>query len=167
MQLKKLYLEGYPVEHETFEKLFASGEDDIASGTISGMSEWSKALLDSFPLLQWREQRRENHLTLSEALSSISWVRVLQRQSFTDACPFSGILLFDSHERREWIRERLIKARVYPAVLWTLDKPCLLGIPDEALVFSRRMLSIHCDMRYTGNDMRHIAKLIESIGKEL
>lgn len=109
-----------------------------------------------------------NHLTLSEALSSISWLRVLQSQSesVADACPFSGILLFDSHERREQVRERLIAARVYPSVLWPLDRPCLSGIPDEALNFSRRMLSIHSDMRYMGNDMRHIANLIKSIGEE-
>jgi hypothetical protein len=163
MTLKALYLEGLFGDKELFRCLATSGEGRIASGEVSGMTEWTRALLRTFPVRPWREQRRENQRVLSSALSGSSWVTVLQPQDAVDGCPFSGILLFDSVERRDHVRERLTASRVYPAILWPLESLVLPGIPPENVDFSRRMLSIHCDMRYSGEDMLRVAEMIRLI----
>ena len=131
------------------------------------MTAWTRALLGAFPVGTWRAQRRENHRVLSSALGGISWVTVLQPQDAVDGCPFSGILLFDTGERQDYVRERLTASRVYPAILWPLESPVLPGIPPENVDFSRRMLSIHCDMRYDREDMLRVAELICKEGSVL
>jgi hypothetical protein len=160
MALKALYLEGAFDDKELFRRLATSGEDRIAEGDLSGMTTWTRALLLTFPVRPWRGRRRENHRVLSSALSGIPWVKVLQPMSEGDECPFSGILLFDSVERRDHVRERLMASRVYPAILWPLESPVLPGVPPEDVDFSCRMLSIHCDMRYDREDMLKVAGLI-------
>ena len=73
--------------------------------------------------------------------------------------PFSLVLLFDGSEERDRVRKALIEHQIYPAVLW--------NVPDtassEAKSFSRSMLSIHCDGRYTADDIEQLKVLVESI----
>jgi hypothetical protein len=163
MTLKSLYLEGAFDGKELFRRLATSGESRIASGEVSGMTDWSRALLRAFPTGTWREQRRINQRVLSSALSGIPSVTVLQPQDAVDGCPFSGILLFDAAQRRDHVRERLMALRVYPVILWPLESPVVPGIPPENVDFSRRMLSIHCDMRYGREDMLRVAEMIRLI----
>lgn len=164
MLLKAAYLSGQPIEKSAFRDLQLSGERGIASGTASGISPWAEALLPTFPITSWRRRRRRNFQVLIEALVTTPWVRVLRPQTSYDLCPFAGILLFDEAQRRDLVREQLIAAGVYPAVLWSLEEPILRGIPDANLDFSRRMLVIHCDMRYSAADMGKVASLIQRIG---
>ncbi|MGQ9708507.1 MAG: hypothetical protein ACUVUR_06495, partial [bacterium] len=114
----------------------------------------------------WRKSRQENHRAFATAISNVLWVRVLQPFNPDDCCPFSAILLFDSPQRRDFVRERLIASRVYPAILWSLESPVVTGIPPHNLDFSRRMLSIHCDGRYSKEDMLRVAELVIKIGNE-
>jgi len=160
MTLKSLYLEGAFDGKEIFRLLAVSGESRIASGDVSGMTDWTRALLGALPTGTWRERRRENQRVLSTALSGIPGVTVLQPRDTVDGCPLSGILLFDSVQRRDHLRKRLMAWRVYPAILWQLESPVLPGIPPEDVDFSRRMLSVHCDMRYGRDDMLTVAEII-------
>jgi len=164
MVLKRLYLEGHLIEKDTFRRLAISGESHIASGQVSGMPAWTMNLLRTFPVETWRELRGRNHRILSAGLVGVTWVTVLQPQDSLGVCPFSGILVFDSPGRCEFVRQRLIASGVYPAVLWPLDKPVVSGIPKEHVDFSHRMLSIHCDMRYNESDMEHVAALVRKFG---
>jgi hypothetical protein len=164
MLLKAQYLLGHPIEKSIFRSLQLSSEQHIASGPVSGMPEWADALLSSFPVAHWRDRRRQNHRTLTESLSDALWLTVLQPQSCTDTCPFAGILLFDTSGRRECVREKLITARVYPAILWPLEETVVSGVREEDVDFSRRMLAIHCDMRYSRSDMQKVAALVLEFG---
>ncbi|UCG42174.1 MAG: hypothetical protein JSU73_09880 [candidate division WOR-3 bacterium] len=163
MALKALYLEGLLGDKEFFRRLAISGEGRIASGDVSGITEWTRALLRTFPTGTWRERRRENHRVLLSAIGGIPWATVLRPQDAVDVCPFSGIVLFDSAERRDHVRECLMASRVYPTILWPLESLALPGIPPENVDFSRRMLSIHCDMRYSRADMLRVAEMIRLI----
>lgn len=165
MVLKSWYLQGYPIEKETFRRLAISGEQHIASGKVSGMPEWTKPLLSAFPVAKWRDRKRLNHQVLSAALADLPWVDVLQAERYIDTCPFSGILVFDSAKRQLHVKGELSFSRIYPAILWQLDKPMAEGISQRDLDFSRRMLSIHCDMRYDENDMNYVASLIREYGE--
>ena len=74
-----------------------------------------------------------------------------------DSCTmFSFVLLMESKEQRDAVRKRLIEVHVYPAILW--------NIPDSASItskdFSNRMLSIHCDGRYSEDDIRQLAAVL-------
>lgn len=160
MMLKGMYLEGHPVDKETFRALDISGEAKMASERISAMPEWTNNLLNCFPIETWRNQRRTNHAALSEALEDNSGLKVLQPVDITKSCPFSGIIVFDSAERRDYVRQKLISDGVYPAVLWPLENPVVCAIDPKHTRFSKRMLSIHCDMRYDPQDMARVAGLI-------
>ena len=69
---------------------------------------------------------------------------------------FSLVLLMENREKRDMVRKRLIDNCVYPAILW--------NVPGEASEasrgFSSRMLSIHCDGRYTEEDVRQLADIL-------
>lgn len=165
MVLKRLYLEGYPVEKDTYLRLLLSGENQLGAGEVSGMLDWTRSLLSSFPVTGWRNLRRRNHHVLSAELFNLTGVEVLQPRTGLDTCPFSGILVFDSPQKRSRVREKLIASRVYPAILWPLEKPAVAGISQKDQEFSQRMLSIHCDMRYDETDMKYVASLIKKYGE--
>ncbi len=164
MVLKTLYLEGRDVEKAIFRQLAMSGEASIAAGAVSGMPEWTAALVATFPVQAWRERRRDNHRLMCHALAKLPWVTVLPASESSGTCPFSAILVFDSAARRERVRHRLIEADVYPAILWPLEEPIVEGIADVYCDLGRRMLSIHCDMRYDAVDIERVAEFIKLSG---
>ena len=53
----------------------------------------------------------------------------------------------------------LIKNSVYPAVLWNLPK----SVSIEAMNVSHRLLSVHCDGRYSEDDMEKLAFIINNV----
>jgi len=165
MTLKALYLNRHCIEKETFRRLEFSGESHIASGHVSGMPDWTRNLIETFPIRAWRDHRRRNHQVLTMALSNSPWLTVLKPDGH-DSVPFSGIVVFDTHARREFVRRMLIEKCVYPAVLWPLDSPGVPDIDARSINFSMRMLSIHCDMRYDDSDMLRVASLIRQFGDE-
>lgn len=164
MALKKSYLEGCILRKEVYRQLALSGEKAIGAGEVSGMSPWSQSLLDNFPLEQWREVRKKNHKLMTDSLQ-VSWARVLQGQS-DSSCPFSGVIVFDKGERREYVREKLILSNIYPAVLWPLEEAVAGKIPKKHLDFSRKMLSVHCDMRYNFPDIFYVTSCMRRFGEE-
>jgi hypothetical protein len=163
MTLKSLYLDGAFDDKALFRRLAVAGEGRIASGDVSGMTDWTRALLPEFPVKAWRERRRANQRVLASALGGLPGIAVLQAQDAVCGCPYSGLILLDSVQRRDHVRERLMASRVYPAILWPLQSPVLPGVPPEDVDFSRRMLSIHCDMRYNREDMLRVAEMIRLI----
>jgi len=165
MFLKTAYLKGESVTKEQFRVLAVSGEEALARGTVSGMPQWTRGLFSKFPIKKWRRDRLRNHAALVSSLRNVPWLTVLQ--PFAEgSCPFSGILVFDSAERREHVRKCLIECQIYPAILWLLEKRAVRGVPSADVDFSRRMLSIHCDTRYTVGQMRHVARLIKRYGSK-
>ncbi|MCK4783072.1 MAG: hypothetical protein KAV87_04925 [Desulfobacteraceae bacterium] len=93
-------------------------------------------------------------------------VKVLQGEPGDATCPFSGFLIFESPEIRDRVQQQLIEAKIYPAILWPPDKPILEGVSTENQELSRRALSLHCDMRYTEQDMQRVAALISRACEE-
>jgi len=53
----------------------------------------------------------------------------------------------------------LIESCVYPAILWAVPGSASAGAKD----FSERMLSIHCDGRYTEEDIRQLADILNRV----
>ncbi len=165
MLLKHLYLEGQRVNKQAFRDLARQGESNIASGEVSGISPFSAALLSTFPITSWRNRRRLNQQRLCARLAPAPWATVLSPDG-DGSCPFSGIIVFDTAARAQHVRQRLIGLGVYPAVLWSLDNPVLPAIPDADRELWPRLMSVHCDMRYSNDDMDRVAELIVQLGNE-
>ncbi len=163
MALKDMYLSGHHIEKQTFRELAESGESGIVGERISGMPSWVTELVEQFPVDDWRSIRKANHQTLSRLLVDVPGIRVLQPISSTRTCPFAGIIECDSDLLRDHIRDELARRQVYATILWPMDEPALPGIPSQHLRFSRSMMTIHCDMRYTERDMRTIAGFIREL----
>ncbi|MGM0577360.1 MAG: hypothetical protein ACQEXJ_16670 [Myxococcota bacterium] len=164
MVLKGLYLDGHPVEKDAFRRLAMAGEDDIARGEISAVTEATRALLRTFPVNAWREVRRANHALLAARLGDARGVTVLRGDG--RSCPFSAILVFDSGRARDAVKRHLIDRSIYPAVLWPLDEPVLEGLERADLSLSRRVLSLHCDMRYGASDLDRVADAVIAACRE-
>ena len=163
MTLKALYLNGLPFSQDIYRRLAVAAEHNIEDSGISGMPEWTKDLLDCFPVNEWRAKRRSNFKALSEALERVSWLKVLQPDDGR-ACPFAGILVFDCPGRRNHVQKELIWRKVFLSIMWPLDSPAIEGIPEEHADFSRRILCAPCDMRYGPQELEKVAGLIRQAG---
>jgi hypothetical protein len=158
MILKAMYLDGHPVDKATYRALALRGEKGLAVPSVSAISDVARGLLGSFPVGSWRRARAVNHALLVSLLAQLAWARVLMPADST-CVPFSCVLVLDSAERRERVRLRLIQERVYPAVLWPLDRT-ILPVGPTARELSRTMLSIHCDGRYGPQDIDRVAEIV-------
>jgi sugar transferase EpsL len=166
MSMKTSYLNGQASDKDGYRKLLMIGERDLCGKEISAILDWTKQHLAKFPVQKWREDRKRNHRIVREAVAPLKWVRAINPPEVPGIVPFSCVLIFDSSERRKFVREKLIQAGIYPAILWPLDKPAVQGIPAEYTEISKRMLSVHCDMRYSTEDMQHVADCIKKFGSE-
>lgn len=161
MLLKRWWLEGRWNDKDAFRRTAIAGEQQVGEDTSAAMSAISRALVQSFPAAEWRRRRMDNYSHLASRLQRMG-IDVIPPRA--DACPFAVTLSFDSHDERERHRKALIEARVYPAVLWSLDEPALPSIGEAALETSRRLLCLHCDGRYDRADLDRVAARLESLG---
>lgn len=156
MRLKARYLAGEAVEKAEFRKGYVDTEDYFDHAQVCALDKASQEYLKTFDIRSWYNHKRENWESLKDIKKD--GVRVLCPENM-GCYPFSLVLLFDSPEECDKVRKSLIEYQVYPAVLW--------NVPDtascEVKSFSRRMLSIHCDARYTADDIQQMKTIIESI----
>lgn len=156
MKLKARYLAGEAVEKAEFRKGYVETEEYLDHAQVCVLDKRSQEYLESFNIREWYIMKRENRLLLMDINKEN--VRVMCPES-SGCYPFSLVLLFNSPEERERVRRSLIEHQIYPAVLWKVPDTA----SSEVLSFSRRMLSIHCDGRYTSADILQMKSIIESI----
>jgi hypothetical protein len=153
MVLKLEYLRGADVNKAEFRRLAVSGEAALDHAGISGISGFSRARIDSLPALEWRATKARNLAVLSAELRDLPRARLLD-------APFAATLVFDEPGLRDAVRQALIGASIYPAVLWPLTSPSVAGLPPNHVELSRRILSLHCDFRYGPEDMAWVASAV-------
>jgi hypothetical protein len=163
MVLKALYLQGHPLDREIHCRLNEAAEEHMEYGEISGIPEWIRDLLKCFPVGEWREHRRANCRSASSVLKGIPWLRVLEADG-AGTCQYAGVMVFDSAERRDFVRQELSDRRIFLPAPWALDDPAIPGIPDEHHRFSRTVLCIPCDPRYDPAAIEQVAGLIRDLG---
>ena len=157
MVLKTAYLDGADVAKDAFRAHALAGEAAIAEGPSSAPLPLTKTVLSAFPVDDWRARRAENHAAFVTALGSTPGVSVAMPQP--GATPYTVTLVFDTPELRERVRTALIQARIYPAILWSMEHPAV-AISPATLDLSRRILSLHCDLRYSASDMERVAAAV-------
>jgi hypothetical protein len=156
MTLKQHYLTGQAVDRAEIRRLSMRGEDAIGQGDISGISAFSRSRLLTLPVASWRAARALNLAAFREAVGELPDVQLMD-------APFAATLIFTEPDARDRVRDALIAARIYPAVLWSLDEPAVGGIPAADVDLAHRILSIHCDYRYTQSDMVRVAEVIRTV----
>lgn len=156
MQIKRDYLNGSTSNKEIFRKMFVETEKWFDVAELSLIDKRCREYICQFDINQWLEVKKRNWKLLCSLLSNE--IQFLKPED--DSCTmFSLVLLAKSQGQREMIRHRLIEHAVYPAILWQVPEVANEEVQD----FSHRMLSIHCDGRYTEDDIRHLAEIVNHI----
>ncbi len=158
MEMKSAYLKDEAVNKEEFRKHYTETEAYFNYAEPVLIDSRSKDVVThQLDVNLWQAVRRKNWQSLHSLVNQEACEVLLPED--TVCTPFSLILLLDSKERRDAVRRRLIEACVYPAILW--------DIPERASVnarrFSERMLSVHCDGRYTEKDVRQLAGILNVV----
>lgn len=154
MYLKSEFLKGGITNKEHFRKLYVETESSFEDLPLSDMTIDSKEYFLGFDLPDWNFHKKKNWQLLSEL--STTKFKVLYPE--VNSCnQFSFIILFSSEKIRDHFRHFLIENRVYPAILWKMP-PESLGFAKD---FSNRMLSIHCDARYSETEIIELREILK------
>lgn len=156
MKLKARYLAGEAVEKAEFRKGYVDTEEYFDHASVSALDKKSQDYLKTFDIRSWYNKKRENWELLKDIKKE--GVKVIVPE-IMGCYPFSLVLLFDNSDERDRVRKALIEHQIYPAVLWNVPDTA----SDEVKSFSKRMLSIHCDARYSTDDIIQMKRLMESI----
>ena len=155
MEMKNQYLKGTAVSKDEFRKRYTETEEWFDKAEPALIDERSRMFVTKqLDINLWQGAKRRNWTLLKSLVKSDS-CKVLKPEEDTSTM-FSLVLLFDTKEQRDTARKRLIEARVYPAVLWVVPESASAG----ARSFSERMLSVHCDGRYTEEEIKQLAEII-------
>lgn len=150
MDMKREYLKGKLVDKDKFRKKFQISEKIIEKLQLSGMDKETLTIAKKMNYLLWNELKADNWRIANEIL--VQKFRVLKPYD-----PFSIIILCDNTKEREALRMHLINNMIYPAILWQMPEDSVFEVAKD---FSKRMLSVHCDPRYSRNDIKEMCERI-------
>ena len=162
MEMKSDYLAGRSSEKEAFRKLYVETEEWLGKAEPSLIDERSKEYIQRLDINAWQGAKRRNWQLLHSLLNT-------ERNGLRVVLPEDGsctmlslVALTESREQRDALRHRLIEQAVYPAILWQVPEKASDGDckSPTAIDFSHRMLSIHCDGRYTEDEIRQLAAIV-------
>jgi hypothetical protein len=161
MAMKARYLRGEAVEKPSFLSLYREAEAAIAQAGVSAITPESLHALERMPVARMRQARLENWRELAAALPPDLRNAVLRPRGAGDV-PFGLVLRLACEALRDRLRDGLVQAEVYPAVLWPLAGMERRGVPQSAVKESERILMLHTDSRYDGAAMRHCARTLDA-----
>ena len=119
MLLKGEYLgRGNDGLKERFRRLQLDGEERLAAAPISGASAATRESLVRGVPLPWRARRSENTTRLLSSLHGWAVAEPLFTEWPADAAPLGAVLVFESADERDAVREVLRGAGVYCPVHW-------------------------------------------------
>lgn len=151
MSLKAIYINSGGDKGE-FRRLYIESEKELEVLRLSGMSVFNKQLYSMFDYRTFDSLKKNNwHYLISLLTEDVCF---LIPENNVDT-PFSLILRFADKVSCSVVRSKLIENSIYPAILWP--------IPEEHKCDKRIYLSIHCDGRYSFDDMEIIATIINRI----
>lgn len=152
MRKKADYLLGKHSNKEDFRRKFLLTGMAFDNLALSLIDEKSQSMLHNFDYAGWFRRKQENWQILSSIKSKS--VRVFESECNDN---FSFTIICDTPSTRGKLRKSLIENNVYPAILWQLPQTASATSKD----ISERMLSIHCDARYSADDIIQLKAFIE------
>lgn len=155
MEMKAWYLKGEYVSKEKFRRKFTETEEWFDTAEPALIDNRSRSVVsEELDINLWQGAKRKNWFLLSNIVNQ-NHCSIIKPEN--DSCTmFSLVILFENEEQRDKVRKRLIETAVYPAILWNVSEEASKQSKD----FSERMLSIHCDGRYTEEDIRQLADIL-------
>ncbi len=156
MNLKSRYLNGESICKDEFLNIFSATEQEFDRLPISSISKASLKIVKNIDISKWYDAKYRNWSFLTKNILDCKLVKLLPPENTKD-CPFSLILHFDDIKTRNNVRKKLIDKSVYPAILWNIEDKS----DESAKLFGDTMLSIHCDGRYTQEDMANLLSIIK------
>ena len=157
MLLKGRYLqEGGDELKERFRRLQIEGEEQLGQAKVAAASTATREAVVGGAPLPWRVRRADNAVYLLGALSRLRLAEPLFDEWPAGAAPLGVVLLFESPEVRDRVREALRHAGVYCPVHWAIQR----AASDRVVDLSTRVLTIPTDWRYSTPDMERVAALL-------
>lgn len=157
MEVKAEYLKGGQLNKESFLQAFKDTEECFDTFSLSDWSSTTNEITSSINLEYWYKLKKANYTKLLSELDFRNSAPIMI--NIGESTPFSLIILFHSNAQRENARSYLIRNDVYPAILWQ----DVYKLDSDAIDFSKRMLSIHCDGRYSEKDMHVLAQILNHV----
>lgn len=156
MELKARYLAGDDIEKSAFRSGYVDTESFFDTCDVCALDKRSQEYLLSFDMDSWYQRKLENWRLLRDIKHPN--VKFLSPES-TSCYPFSLVLVFSSRDKRDSVRKALIENGVYPAILWNIPAPA----DGDVFMMSSNMLSIHCDARYSVEDIEQLKLIIQKV----
>lgn len=156
MEMKARYLAGEDIEKSVFRSGYVDTEAFFDTCEVCSLDKRSKEYLLYFDVASWYQRKLRNWILLRDIFHPD--MKVLEPDHI-QCCPFSLVIVFNSRDKRDQVRKVLIENRVYPAILWNI--PSSAG--GDAYTFSNNMLSVHCDARYSADDIQHLKLIIQKV----
>lgn len=141
---------------DIFRKLYIDTEETLPDLEVSALDNRSADTLCKLDINAWYNQKKKNWKRLTTLLDKgLNYL-----EPINEFCtPFSVVLKLDDVVKREKLRIGLIQKAVYPAVLWRVPETC----SEEVRIMSDCLLSLHCDGRYSEEDMEELACIINNV----
>lgn len=156
MELKTRYLAGDDMEKSAFRPGYVDTEAFFDTCEVCALDKRSQGYLMSFEVDAWYQRKLENWRLFSDV--HYRDVRVLKPEN-QQCYPFSLVLVFNTRDKRDKVRQALIENNVYPAILWYIPSPA----DGDVFMMSNNMLSIHCDGRYSEEDIEQLKLIIDRV----
>lgn len=150
MQLKKSFLAGYDIDKSDFLNAYGRFEEFLnLSDEIFAISTKSQEIIFSIDIIKILTTKKNNLEYLNTYYHDDKRIKL-----FLNDCYFS---FFISQESLIELKAALIKAKVYPAILW----PAYSG--DYNLIGNNILISLHADFRYDLKDMKILTYILDGI----
>ena len=156
MRMKKAFIEGdTSIDKQTFLNLYGEFGHHLAEDYQNyEMDDLSYALYKTEDFVAMRHKRRDNAKYLHEHLKGVRYIGELTE----NAVPLFVPVFFDTTEKRNAVRKKLIEAQIYCPIHW--PKPAIIPTDYEVNTIYHTELSLICDQRYTIEDMQRIVGTI-------
>lgn len=155
MERKLDYLTGRS-DSKDYLELFEKAEDFLDQCGIMGSCRRDIQYAAQLDAAFIRNRRRENARVLLESLKDLALFPEVRE---TD-CPMFVPILLPDQKTRDQLRRYLISREIYCPVHWPVSQLHVLG--ERERVLYDRSLSIVCDQRYDGEDMKRITDAVKA-----
>ena len=158
MQAKNDYLEGKLKQKDIFRYHFMNAEEALAKEEANGrIPDSSLAILKLLDVNQIFKDKKRNLSILLSLLGKTDRVSYNFEDDTSEA--FGLTVVLREKDQRDSLKDYLIQRNIYPAILWP-------GQSDKNDIdFQSRILFVHTDFRYNGDDMRFIASTLNAFLK--
>lgn len=156
MVLKGRFLRGEAVDRAAYRAALLGGEEALERGGSGSPCAYTTAALDGLGIEAGRARRRQGLDTWRRSLDGAPGIALPLVEVDAAAAPFAVAVRLRSRRERDRVRSALIAAEVFPAVLWSLDRP-IAPVPASHAELAETTFCLPVDARYTDRDIERAA----------